>query len=616
MRLARELSQAEAKRVQTVVLLGGVFTTLAIWTKIEDPINLPKMFVLALSSAIVLGLALPAIIGARKFTSGGQRVGLSLVALFSLGLLVSTIFTDVKYTAVFGEFHRNNGALTIFACAILTAVAGLAFTEASSLRPLKWVSLLGLFLSVYGVFQLLGQDPVQWNNQYNPIITTLGNPNFTSGIIGISSIASLYFVVESSKTYERVVAAIALVLGLFVVVRSESVQGIFAFACGAAILVLVKAWAIKRSIGIAAGASLTLVGLPIALAIFNIGPLASRLYQGTLNNRLDYWQAALNMFQSHPILGVGIDRYGEYYREYAVQDQFVQGVFTNNAHNVYLHLLATGGLTLFIPYLLLLAFITFSAVKSLKKSSKQNRGVAGTYLGIWLGFLLLNIVTIDNIGVGIWLWIFGGIIIGRSARSNSGTNSITDTKATKKKSKNAPEISVAPNIASFALAIVMLILCVPLLNNSSKLVELKYNLNSLDQAAYTTELLENAKSNSRNSQILANLANFAIQKNDLVTGLTISKMLGTADPRAFYASFFPAIIYEGTNKRELAIPYRENLLVTDKWNTENMFELVKSYIEMKDVDKATELALNIEKLYPGSENSNKAKALIEALAKP
>jgi O-antigen ligase len=574
------------------------------------------MFVLALSSAIVLGLALPAVIGARKFTTGGQRVGLALIALFSLGLLISTIFTDVKYTAVFGEFHRNNGALTIFACAILTAVSGLAFTEESSLRPLKWVSLLGLFLSVYGVFQLLGQDPVQWNNQYNPIITTLGNPNFTSGIIGISSIASLYFVVESSKTYERVVAAIALVLGLFVVVRSDSVQGIFAFACGAAIILLVKAWAIKRVIGITAGVSLTLAGLPIALAVFNIGPLASRLYQGTLNNRLDYWQAALNMFQSHPLLGVGIDRYGEYYREYAVQDQFVQGVFTNNAHNVYLHLLATGGLILFIPYLLLLAFITFLAIKTLKNSNKQNRGVAGTYLGIWLGFLLLNIVTIDNIGVGIWLWIFGGIIIGRSSGLNTANNSLPDLKTNKKKNKVVSDISILPNIASLTLATVMLILCVPLLNNSSKLVELKYNLNSLDQAAYRTELLENAKSNSRNSQTLANLANFAIQKNDLPTALTISKMLGTADPRAFYASFFPAIIYEGTNERNLAIPFRENLLIIDKWNTENMLELVQSYIEMRDVSKATELALNIEKLYPGSENSIKAKALVEALTKP
>ena len=616
MKLARELSQSEARKVQSFILFGGVLTTLTIWTKLEDPINLPKMLVLVLSAAAVLGLALPALLSVKKFTSDSQRVGLALVALFSVGLLISTIFTDVKYTAIFGEYHRNNGALTLFACAVFTAAAGLVFTEASSLRPLKWVSLLGFFLSVYGVFQLLGQDPVQWNNQYNPIITTLGNPNFTSGIIGISSIASLYFVIESSKTYERVVAAIALVLGLFVVVKSDSVQGIFAFACGAAIIVLVKACSIKRVFGIAAGASLTVVGLPIALAVFNIGPLASRLYQGTLNNRLDYWQAALNMFQSHPILGVGIDRYGEYYREYAVQDQFVQGVFTNNAHNVYLHLLATGGLTLFIPYLLLLAFVTWLAAKSLKSSSGQTRGIAATYLGIWLGFLLLNIVTIDNIGVGIWLWIFGGIIIGKSARSSLAINSTPDSKANKKKSKNAPEISLAPNIASFALVIVMLVICVPLLNKSSKLVELKFNLKSLDQTAYASELLNNAKSNSGDPQTLANLANFAIQKNDLPTALTISKMLGTADPRAFYASFFPAIIYEGTNKRDLAIPYRENLLITDKWNTENMLELVKSYIEMNDLEKAAELASNIEKLYPGSENSNKAKALIEASTKP
>ena len=616
MKLARELSQSEARKVQSFILFGGVLTTLTIWTKLEDPINLPKMFVLVLSAAAVLGLALPALLSDKKFTSDSQRVGLALVALFSVGLLISTIFTDVKYTAIFGEYHRNNGALTLFACAVFTAAAGLVFTEASSLRPLKWVSLLGFFLSVYGVFQLLGQDPVQWNNQYNPIITTLGNPNFTSGIIGISSISSLYFVIESSKTYERVVAAIALVLGLFVVVKSDSVQGIFAFACGAAIIVLVKACSIKRVFGIAAGASLTVVGLPIALAVFNIGPLASRLYQGTLNNRLDYWQAALNMFQSHPLLGVGIDRYGEYYREFAVQDQFVQGMFTNNAHNVYLHLLATGGLTLFIPYLLLLVFVTWLAIKSLKSSSGQTRGIAATYLGIWLGFLLLNIVTIDNIGVGIWLWIFGGIIIGKSARSSLAINSTPDSKANKKKSKNAPEISLAPNIASFALVIVMLVICVPLLNKSSKLVELKFNLKSLDQTAYASELLNNAKSNSGDPQTLANLANFAIQKSDLPTALTISKMLGTADPRAFYASFFPAIIYEGTNKRDLAIPYRENLLITDKWNTENMLELVKSYIEMIDLEKAAELASNIEKLYPGSENSNKAKALIEASTKP
>ncbi len=48
MKLARALSEAEAKKIQSFILLGGVFTTLAIWTKLEDPINLPKMFVLVL----------------------------------------------------------------------------------------------------------------------------------------------------------------------------------------------------------------------------------------------------------------------------------------------------------------------------------------------------------------------------------------------------------------------------------------------------------------------------------------------------------------------------------------------------------------------------------------
>lgn len=615
MKIVRGLSAAENGKLQNLVLLGGVLTTLAIWTTLEDPINLPKMFVLAVFASVILGFSFPGILSVMRVTSGRKKIGLALVALFLAGLLITTIFTDVKYTAFFGEFHRNNGALTLLASAIFTIVAGLVFTEESSLKPLKWLSLLGIFLSTYGVFQLLGLDPVNWSNQYNPIITTLGNPNFTSGIIGISSIALMHFVIESSKTFERLAVAAGLILGLFVVVKSDSVQGIFAFLSGAAIIVLVKSWTKKRAFGVVVGASLSIIGIPVALAVFNIGPLASRLYQGTLNNRLDYWQAAINMFQSHPILGVGIDRYGEYYREYAVQNQYVQGMFSNNAHNVYLHILATGGLTLFIPYFLLLAYVTWLAIKSLKSSNVKSRGVAASYLGIWLSFLLLNIVTIDNIGVGIWLWIFGGIIIGRSARLDNSTDAQVNSKEKKKIAINANEVSIAPTIASFVLVILTLLVCVPLLSNSSKLFELKANAKSLDQAAYSSALIESAKSHSNDSQTLANLTIFAIQKNDISTAQTISKMIAVADPRSFYASYFPAIIFEGTNRRALAIPYRQKLLVTDKWNTENMFELVKSYLEVKDTQKAEELAAKIEKLYPGSENSKKAQSLIEAAIK-
>ena len=90
MKLARALSDVEAKKVQTSVLLGGVFTTLAIWTKLEDPVNLPKMFVLVLSAAVVFGLSLPAILGARKSATDNKKGGLILIGIFTIALLVST----------------------------------------------------------------------------------------------------------------------------------------------------------------------------------------------------------------------------------------------------------------------------------------------------------------------------------------------------------------------------------------------------------------------------------------------------------------------------------------------------------------------------------------------
>jgi hypothetical protein len=46
-----------------------------------------------------------------------------------------------------------------------------------------------------------------------------------------------------------------------------------------------------------------------------------------------------------------------------------------------------------------------------------------------------------------------------------------------------------------------------------------------------------------------------------------------------------------------------------------MLELVKSYVGLKDINKAAELANKIETLYPGSEDSKTAESLIETLTK-
>jgi len=403
-----------------------------------------------------------------------------------------------------------------------------------------------------------------------------------------------------------------LIFGLFVVYKSDSVQGLFAFAVGTAILLLIKAWTLKPIIGVAAGVVLTAIGAPIALAVINIGPFASRLYQGTLNNRLDYWAAAINMYKSNPLLGVGIDRYGENYREFAVQDQYVQGMFSTNAHNVYLHILGTGGLTLFIPYALLLAFITWLALKSVKNASKELRVMAGTYLGIWLAFLILNAVTIDNLGVGIWLWIFAGIIIARSASDKDQDNAPPSSRTAKKNNKSSSNISIAPNINSLILVTVALAICVPLTTNSMRLSELGYYANTLEKDALAKKLVKYADEHS-DPQTLTVLGRFAIQKQDGETMLYLSKLIREVDQRAYIGSYFPAIVYDAMNKRNQAVPYREKLLKIDRWSTNNMLQLVRTYYENKEYDKVRAMAAKLKTLYPESEDSKNAQKLIKTL---
>ena len=478
--MARALSEIEAKKVQTCVLLGGVFTTLTIWTKLEDPINLPKMFVLVLFAAIALGLAIPALLSAHKLSSNNQRISLGLIGLFAIGLIISTFATDVKYTAIFGEYHRNNGALAYLAMIILMAAGALVFNLKSANRFFTFFGFAGLLISFYGILQGIGADPVGWKIVYNPFITTLGNPNFTSGFLGLSGIAILYLAIDAKDRKYQVVYAVGLLANLYILWRSGSIQGVFGFLIGSTIIILVKLWLINKHYGQIGLAAAILAGAPVVLAVLNIGPLASKLYQGTLRNRFDYWNAAVGMFKDHPIFGVGMDRFGEYYREYAAQNQVVQGQITDNAHSIYMQLLATGGLTLFIPYILLVLFITFIGLKSIIKFQGNDKFKMGAVFGIWLGTITINVVTVDNLGVGVWFWITGGVLVAVSSshRQSETIDHSQKEKSVKGKSAkplNTESLIPVTYVSSFIFVVLVLIILVPALGKSSMLYNFKNN---------------------------------------------------------------------------------------------------------------------------------------------
>jgi O-antigen ligase len=615
MKLVRALSDAEARKVQTFILLGGVFTTLTIWTKLEDPINLPKMFVLVLFSAITLGLSIPAILSAHKLSSRDQKNSLGLIGLLVIGLLISTVATDVKYTAIFGELRRNNGFLSYLAMIILMVAGSLVFNLKSVGRYFTFFGITGLLVSFYGVLQGAGADPVGWKIDYNPFITTLGNPNFTSGFLGLSGIAILYLVIDTKDRKYQVVYAIGLLANLYILWRSGSVQGVFGLLIGATVIILVKLWLINKRYGQLGLAGTVLAGAPVALAVLNIGPLASKLYQGTLRNRFDYWNASIGMFKDYPIFGVGIDRFGEYYRQYAVQNQVVQGQITDNAHSIYLQLLATGGLILFIPYLLLILLITFIGLKSLIKFQGEEKFKVGALFGIWLGTISLNFVTVDNLGVGVWFWISGGVLVAvASSNGQSATAKQEQVEKVLRKKVAQPVLAESTfpitYIASFLLVVLVLVTTVPSLGKSSALYNFKKNASSYTTQTYISALVSESEGAGNDPQYLIQLANLAFTQNAINEAFVMIDQINKADRRSYYGNYFAAFALEALNKRSEAIKYRERLKELDPWNNASLIELIKNYLSVGDKAAALEIAAVIKQNYPGSQSDIDASALL------
>jgi O-antigen ligase len=613
MKLARELSEAEAKKVQSLILFGGVFTTLAIWTKLEDPVNLPKMFVLVLFGAMVLGLTIPALLGARKSTTGNQKIGLALVGLFVISLLVSTFATDVKYTAIFGEFHRNNGALSYIAMAVLMAASAIAFNLAHVKRYFIFFSGTGLLLTLYGFMQGAGIDPVSWAITYNPYITTLGNPNFVSAALGLSAIVILSLTIASRSNLYKAGYLLGLVSNLYILYRTESIQGFIGFGIGAAIILISKIWLVNKKYGTIAIALAFLMSIPVILALLNIGPLARYIYQTSLQNRLDYWNAAIAMFKENPLLGVGIDRYGEFYREFAVQNQFVQGTVTDNAHSVYLQLLATGGLITAIPYVLLIIFVTFAGVKVLVTSPEAEKFKIASVLAIWIAMLIVNSVTIDNLGVSIWFWITGGVLLSLSAKSSQEiVNENSRGKQLKRNVTNAQSDHNFPVhlVLSFVLAIGVIVLLTPRIEQSTTLFNLKNQVRSSASETFESTVSAEIEKSQNNPQQLIQLANLALTKNLPNEALRIIQRVNEIDKRSYYGNYFAAIAYESKGNIGEAIEYRKKLLKLDPWGTQNMLQLIKNYLAESMQAEAVQIGESISRNYPGSQADIDARALL------
>jgi len=369
------------------------------------------------------------------------------------------------------------------------------------------------------------------------------------------------------------------------IVLSNSRQGIVSFVLGINVLILTFLFIRNNKIGLIY-AFFALVGAIFAvLGMLQIGPLERYLYKTSVSIRGYYWRAGIDMFFSQPFTGVGIDNYGDYFKQFRSSEyplRFGFQITSDNAHNVPIQLLATGGIFLGISYMALTAFIFWRGIKMLKRTQKYEIPLLSGLFGAWIAYVAQSIISIDNVGLTIWGWVIGGVIVGISYIQND--DAINTNKAKSLQKLNL--IFVYQKIFSTIFiipAIFIVSLHFQVEKEMYKIASLGASVNATSVAPYDNKVLYENLVRSSSLMLLDSSHRLTIaallRDNGNIAEYEkfISDLLGK-DARCLTCLEVRGKVYE-INKEWINALKTYNLISElDPWNAENFLRIANVYI--------------------------------------
>ena len=438
-----------------VVGWGLITTTLLVtpmWAL--DPINPIKMLVVVPIGFMCLSLILA---NRKRVSWGNYRIVLGLIVSFVAWQVLVVLVSGGGFNQqLFGSQGRNTGLITYLAFSLIFLGSVIASNADLLKRILNVVAIVGIASLGYGLVQAVGADPFNWVNPYSPVFGFLGNPNFQSSLLGVlGTIAFAQLFEEKLKLQYKVLIGVYLLVTLYVIKETASLQGFVVLALGVGVVVGLYVLQLNRGLGIGYGV-LSVIGFFVVLfGLLNKGLLASLLYEDSVTYRGDYWRAGWKMTVDHPVFGVGMDSYGDWYRRSRTIEATLRTTpdrVSDAAHNVFLDFSSYGGFPLLMIYLTLMVLVVVSAIKVFKRS-KGFESVFAALVGGWVAFQAQSIISINQIGLAIWGWVLSGLIIGYEINTRSIV--ATDIVAKKGRVVGKPTQSSASSVVAMFAAFVL-----------------------------------------------------------------------------------------------------------------------------------------------------------------
>jgi O-antigen ligase len=410
-----------------LVIFSIAATTLVLSTWSVDPFNAPKQSVLVITSMFTFFTILTYI---NKQTLRTFKWPLVLITIFFIQCLLVLIFSSNNfYQDFYGVFTRNNGFVTYISLGLML-INTLIMTNSKLLKLSSFsIIIIGLLVTLFGFFQYLNLVPRQLKNEYGLIVGVFGNTNFQSTFLAFTVIAAFAYIIdEKSNKKNRSLSLLALVLStieIILIYLSGSSQGVYVALIGISLVIYLKIKSngnfILARLYLISNLFMLLLGV---LGTLNKGPLGKVIYDNSITDRGYCMNAGLQMIKSHPIFGVGFDGYSDLYRIFRSNNAVIKkgtDSLCDTSHSVILDIGTFGGLPLFLIYLALVILVIVSVTKVVGREKSYNTSFAAV-CGVWVGYQIQSVISINQIGIGIWGWVLSGLIIGYEISSRKVDN--------------------------------------------------------------------------------------------------------------------------------------------------------------------------------------------------
>ena len=370
-----------------------------------------------------------------------RRTKVDYLILAVLGwFALSAIFSIHPPTAVFGKYRRFEGLLSFITYATMFFLAVQFLDRLSRVRSLaRTLFVSGTLVSLYGVLQYLGIDPLTWGRlpfEESRSFSTYGNPNLLGGFIVFPLVISLALALSEKDHRWR----IAYSGGFFVTV----VCWITAFTRGAWIggavglaIIIFAAWRMRTRLtrgdwifsgGIAAVAAFVVVrSLGADDPVMNVSRRLVSIFEferGSALTRFQIWDSAWRATLDRPVLGFGLDTFRLLFPGYKpIEYTQTAGYISvaDNVHNYVLQMMTAVG----IPGVLLLygLFLTVAALSARNAFARPDPGQDNSRL-VLSGFWAASAAYITHLSFGLsvtgstfLLWIAMAALLAPIART-------------------------------------------------------------------------------------------------------------------------------------------------------------------------------------------------------